>query len=215
MSDQPIYDKTAQGFSSVRVPSLPAVPVPHTEEDDKAAEEYAIRVLPDHLEHRFHPSVRKPFADAFLAGAQAGALRERDNKEGIIAERDAKSNALAADIIGKAQAIESKLAEKDAEIALLKGEIDVHLENSAGKWELIAHLRSDLAIAREALRRAGEAMPDWDCGSNSCRFAKIKGGMRTNGGCTCLEEIRNAPKARMAFARIASVLSTLTTKESK
>ncbi len=76
-------------------------------------------------------------------------------------------------------------------------------------------LRSDLALAREALRRAVEAMPDWDCGSNSCRFAKIKGGMRTNGGCTCLEEIRNAPKARMAFARIASVLSTLTTKEVK
>jgi hypothetical protein len=76
-------------------------------------------------------------------------------------------------------------------------------------------LRSDLALAREALRRAAEAMPDWDCGSNSCRFAKIKGGMRTNGGCTCLEEIRNAPKARMAFARIASVLGTLTTKEDK
>lgn len=112
MSDQPIYDKTAQGFSSVRVPSLPAVPVPHTEEDDKAAEEYAIRVLPDHLEHRFHPSVRKPFADAFLAGAQAGALRERESHNAT------------------------------RRVAIQCG------QESA---DTITQLRSDLALAREAL----------------------------------------------------------------
>jgi hypothetical protein len=28
-----------------------------------------------------------------------------------------------------------------------------------------------------------------DCGSNSCMFAAKKGGMRTNGPCTCLEDI--------------------------
>lgn len=26
-----------------------------------------------------------------------------------------------------------------------------------------------------------------DCGDNSCRYAKNKGGMRTNGGCRCDE----------------------------
>lgn len=28
---------------------------------------------------------------------------------------------------------------------------------------------------------------DWDCGDSFCRFAKKKGGMRTNGGCHCHE----------------------------
>ena len=27
-----------------------------------------------------------------------------------------------------------------------------------------------------------------DCGDSSCQFAKNKGGMRTNGGCTCYEK---------------------------
>ncbi len=27
-----------------------------------------------------------------------------------------------------------------------------------------------------------------DCGDNSCRFAKKRGGMRTNGGCRCLDK---------------------------
>lgn len=26
-----------------------------------------------------------------------------------------------------------------------------------------------------------------DCGDNSCRFATVKGGMRTNGGCRCFK----------------------------
>ena len=30
-----------------------------------------------------------------------------------------------------------------------------------------------------------EAAADFDCGDNSCRYAKDKGGMRTNGGCRC------------------------------
>lgn len=31
-------------------------------------------------------------------------------------------------------------------------------------------------------------MVDLDCGDNSCRFAKVRGGMRTNGGCGCFEK---------------------------
>jgi hypothetical protein len=32
------------------------------------------------------------------------------------------------------------------------------------------------------------AMGDMDCGDNSCIFAIKKGGMRTNGGCRCLQD---------------------------
>ena len=28
-----------------------------------------------------------------------------------------------------------------------------------------------------------------DCGDNSCNYAKKKGGMRTNGGCRCLQDV--------------------------
>lgn len=33
------------------------------------------------------------------------------------------------------------------------------------------------------------AMGDMDCGDNSCVFAWKKGGMRTNGGCRCLQDL--------------------------
>ena len=32
------------------------------------------------------------------------------------------------------------------------------------------------------------AVNESDCGSNSCMFAKHKGGMRTNGPCRCMEK---------------------------
>lgn len=32
-----------------------------------------------------------------------------------------------------------------------------------------------------------------DCGDNSCSFAKNKGGMRTNGGCRCIENALYRP----------------------
>lgn len=35
-----------------------------------------------------------------------------------------------------------------------------------------------------------------DCGDNSCLFAKVRGGMRTNGGCRCLEPIENGKEGR-------------------
>lgn len=36
---------------------------------------------------------------------------------------------------------------------------------------------------------------DLDCGDNSCRFAKNRGGMRTNGGCRCFENAGFGPSA--------------------
>lgn len=44
----------------------------------------------------------------------------------------------------------------------------------------------------EIRKRADAATPipnDMDCGDNSCRYASKKSGMRTNGGCRCLEGV--------------------------
>ena len=35
-----------------------------------------------------------------------------------------------------------------------------------------------------------------DCGDNSCLFATRRGGMRTNGGCRCIERLLDAAVAR-------------------
>ena len=35
-----------------------------------------------------------------------------------------------------------------------------------------------------------------DCGDNSCSFAPKKGGMRTNGGCRCLDAVEDRALAR-------------------
>ena len=45
-------------------------------------------------------------------------------------------------------------------------------------------MSSDLDTLRAAIEAAREYL---DCGDNSCRFALKKGGMRTNGGCRCIE----------------------------
>lgn len=37
---------------------------------------------------------------------------------------------------------------------------------------------------------------DFDCGDNSCQYAKKKGGMRTNGGCRCFQDIRPSENRR-------------------
>jgi len=41
-----------------------------------------------------------------------------------------------------------------------------------------------------------ERAPVLDCGDNSCRFARQRGGMRTNGGCRCLKELDHDPERR-------------------
>lgn len=38
----------------------------------------------------------------------------------------------------------------------------------------------------EELRKIAERISNLDCGDSSCLFSKQKGGMRTNGGCRCL-----------------------------
>jgi hypothetical protein len=40
-----------------------------------------------------------------------------------------------------------------------------------------------------------------DCGDNSCKFARAKGGMRTNGGCRCANNVEAAIAQRDAAIR--------------
>mgnify|MGYP006341896097 CR=1 FL=1 len=155
-----------------------------------------------------------------ISGSHHHSEKSKDEALDFFAREIDSYQSLLAGCRAQLIATDKDLTARNAQLTQLRAELEEARNDYEQRFEYEVHrqgdsLRSDLALAREALRRAVEAMPDWDCGSNSCRFAKIKGGMRTNGGCTCLEEIRNAPKARMAFARIASVLSTLTTKEGK
>ena len=62
----------------------------------------------------------------------------------------------------------------------------------------------ELADTREAIRSLAP-----DCGDNSCRFAIHKGGMRTNGGCRCIEESgMPVEKRRRVVATIKSALAS-------
>jgi len=62
----------------------------------------------------------------------------------------------------------------------------------------------------EALKkRLRDVLPEWDCGDNSCRFrpAKFDGGMRTNGGCRCLQDLRS--DKRLDVTRLICVVRQL------
>ena len=52
----------------------------------------------------------------------------------------------------------------------------------------VAEAQHEIAQLREvAIRAADLALFDSDCGDNSCHFAKEHKGMRTNGGCQCID----------------------------
>lgn len=59
------------------------------------------------------------------------------------------------------------------------------------------------AEERARLRDAAQRLQGLDCGDNSCRFAVKKGGMRTNGGCRCLDRQPAPPFTMAAFAVLA------------
>lgn len=65
--------------------------------------------------------------------------------------------------------------------------------------------QTDAAVARERDRVIGIFVGELqklhektvlDCGDNSCLFATRRGGMRTNGGCRCIERLLDAAVAR-------------------
>ncbi|MBY0274706.1 hypothetical protein K2Z84_05160 [Candidatus Binatia bacterium] len=63
------------------------------------------------------------------------------------------------------------------------------------------------AAAREWLRMQEHIV--LDCGSNSCRFAATKGGMRTNGGCRCFERAGFGPSAVQAAYQMLPEIARL------
>jgi hypothetical protein len=72
-------------------------------------------------------------------------------------------------------------------------------------------LRKRIAGLREALELGGKIVEryDLDCGDNSCYFkAHGKGGMRTNGGCRCVENKTRAVEnvARVLFQNSKVIL---------
>jgi hypothetical protein len=53
-----------------------------------------------------------------------------------------------------------------------------------------------------------KSLPPLDCGDNSCLFAPKKGGMRTNGGCRCVVDLKPFSK-RIAVTRAMQALPSL------
>lgn len=70
----------------------------------------------------------------------------------------------------------------------------------------IEALKSELA--RLTTPRPSEPL-EMDCGDNSCLFAKTRGGMRTNGGCRCLENLGFHRGERESLRRMAAEVVSL------
>jgi hypothetical protein len=61
-----------------------------------------------------------------------------------------------------------------------------HEDSFKAGWDACARNGNPTPLPEEAEKEAREL--ELDCGDNSCLFAKSKGGMRTNGGCSCYEK---------------------------
>lgn len=138
---------------------------------------------------------------------------KEQNKATTISLRCAEANLQAA--IAETEPVKSANLAANKRIVELEHESDEWMRRAEG-WE------SEAAIATERFNRLAAAQPgeplDMDCGDNSCMFATVRGGMRTNGGCRCLESLgfRRGPhdSLRRMAAEIVSLrkrLSDLTT----
>lgn len=58
---------------------------------------------------------------------------------------------------------------------------------------------SDLETLRAAIEAAREHL---DCGDSSCRFALTRRGMRTNGGCRCIDRDGGRPMVASSLAAV-------------
>lgn len=70
----------------------------------------------------------------------------------------------------------------------------------------VQELRTELA--RLTTPQPGEPL-DMDCGDNSCMFATIRGGMRTNGGCRCLESLGFSRGPHESLRKMAAEIVSL------
>lgn len=63
-------------------------------------------------------------------------------------------------------------------------------EHSAVVFDKTVEMLKEIKRLREVATRAADlAFFDSDCGGNSCRFATERKGMRTNGGCHCIDTV--------------------------
>ena len=90
----------------------------------------------------------------------------------------------------------------------------VELEHERDKWMRRAEgWESEAAIASERYNRLAAAQPgeplDMDCGDSSCAFAKTRSGMRTNGGCRCLENLGFCRGQTDSLRRMAAEIMSL------
>ena len=90
----------------------------------------------------------------------------------------------------------------------------VELEHERDEWMRRAEgWESESAIATERFNRLATAQPgeplDMDCGDSSCMFATVRGGMRTNGGCRCLESLGFCRGPHDSLRRMAAEIVSL------
>lgn len=123
----------------------------------------------------------------------------------------------------KASEERARKAEELAAANLAANKRIVALEHERDEWMRRAEgWESEAAIAAERFNRLAAAQPgeplDMDCGDSGCAFAKTRSGMRTNGGCRCLESLGfcrgQTDSLRKMAAEIVSLrkrLSNLTT----
>lgn len=112
------------------------------------------------------------------------------------------------------EAAEAWLAQQQPapDVQALRGQIEAEVWEARKKHEAAlaaenadVQAQIDAAVQRERGRVIGIFVGELqklhektvlDCGDNSCLFATRRGGMRTNGGCRCIERLLDAAVAR-------------------
>lgn len=114
----------------------------------------------------------------------------------------------------KASEERARKAEELAAANLAANKRIVELEHERDEWMRRAQgWESEATIATERFNRLATAQPgeplDMDCGDSSCAFAKTRGGMRTNGGCRCLENLGFCRGQTDSLRRMAAEIVSL------
>ena len=133
---------------------------------------------------------RRHYGEKFAALAAALKASEEQNKATPISLRCAEANLKAA--IAETEPV------KSANLAANKRIVELEHERDAARAEL----------ARLTTPQPGEPL-DLDCGDSSCAFAKTRGGMRTNGGCRCLENLGFCRGQTDSLRRMAAEIVSL------
>lgn len=125
---------------------------------------------------------------------------ERDEARAELAKAGESIRAYERMIDGVAEKA-SALACKEVEAEFLRRDTIARLQTAE-----IEALKNELA--RLTTPRPSEPL-ELDCGDNSCLFAKTRGGMRTNGGCQCLESLGFRGGRQRALGQMAAEVVSL------